>query len=72
MPNHSITDNSYDILKSKFEEFKNLDISYGTFDGNDCGDKITYEGTKPLYVEDFIEYLKSENRELSINKVIEK
>lgn len=51
-----------EYLKEKYEELKKTDFRYKSGDG--------YEGSKILYLEDFITYLKSENRELTINKIL--
>jgi hypothetical protein len=53
---------STEYLKQKFNELKSTDFRYKSGDG--------YEGSKILYLEDFITYLKSENRELTINKIL--
>ncbi len=50
-------------LKEKFKELKSTDFGYNSGDG--------YEGSKILYLEDFITYLKSENRETIINNILE-
>lgn len=53
---------SADYLKEKFKELKSTDFRYKSGDG--------YEGSKTLYLEDFITYLKSENRETIINNIL--
>jgi hypothetical protein len=55
-------DKSAEYLKEKFEELKSKDFRYKSGDG--------YEGSKILYLEDFITYLKSENRETIINNIL--
>ncbi len=52
-----------DYLKHKYQELKNSDFRYKRGDG--------YEGDKTLYLEDFIEYLKIENRDKKIEKILE-
>ena len=54
---------SSNYLKEKFKELKSKDFRYNSGDG--------YEGSKILYLEDFITYLKSENRETIINNILE-
>lgn len=54
---------STEYLKEKFKELKSTDFRYKSGHG--------YEGSKILYLEDFITYLKSENRETIINKLLE-
>ena len=54
---------SSNYLKEKFKELKSKDFRYKRGDG--------YEGDKTLYLEDFITYLKSENRETIINNILE-
>lgn len=51
-----------EYLKNKYEEFKKSDFRYKSGDG--------YEGSKVLYLEDFITHLKSENRETIINNIL--
>ena len=52
-----------DYLTDKYQELKNSDFRYKRGDG--------YEGDKTLYLEDFIEYLKVENRDKTIEKILE-
>lgn len=52
-----------DYLTKKYNELKSTDFRYKSGDG--------YEGSKILYLEDFITYLKSENRETIINNTLE-
>lgn len=52
-----------DYLIDKYQELKNSDFRYKRGDG--------YEGDKTLYLEDFIEYLKVENRDKTIEKILE-
>ena len=52
-----------DYLTEKYQELKNSDFRYKRGDG--------YEGDKTLYLEDFIEYLKIENRDKKIEKILE-
>lgn len=51
-----------EYLKNKYEELKKSDFRYKSGDG--------YEGSKVLYLEDFITHLKSENRETIINNIL--
>jgi len=53
---------SAEYLKEKFKELKSTDFRYKSGDG--------YEGSKTIYLEDFITYLKSENRETIINNIL--
>lgn len=53
---------SAEYLKKKYNELKSTDFRYKSGDG--------YEGSKILYLEDFITYLKSENRETIINNIL--
>lgn len=53
---------SAEYLKQKYNELKSTDFRYKSGDG--------YEGSKILYLEDFITYLKSENRETIINNIL--
>jgi site-specific DNA-adenine methylase len=59
----SYVNQSTEYLKEKFKELKSKDFRYKSGDG--------YEGSKILYLEDFITYLKSENRETIINNILE-
>ena len=59
----SYVNQSTEYLKEKFKELKSKDFRYKSGDGN--------EGSKILYLEDFITYLKSENRETIINNILE-
>lgn len=52
-----------DYLIDKYQELKNSDFRYKRGDG--------YEGNKTIYLEDFIEYLKVENRDKTIEKILE-
>jgi hypothetical protein len=58
----SYVNKSAEYLKEKFKELKSTDFRYKSGDG--------YEGSKTLYLEDFITYLKSENRETIINNIL--
>ena len=58
----SYINQSTEYLKEKFKELKSKDFRYKSGDG--------YEGSKILYLEDFITYLKSENRETIINNIL--
>jgi len=58
----SYVNQSAEYLKEKFKELKSTDFRYKSGDG--------YEGSKTLYLEDFITYLKSENREIIINNIL--
>lgn len=58
----SYVNQSTEYLKQKFNELKSTDFRYKSGDG--------YEGSKILYLEDFITYLKSENRETIINNIL--
>jgi hypothetical protein len=52
-----------DYLIEKYQELKNSDFRYKRGDG--------YEGDKSIYLEDFIEHLKVENRDKTIEKILE-
>ena len=52
-----------DYLTDKYQELKNSDFRYKRGEG--------YEGDKTLYLEDFIEHLKVENRDKTIEKILE-
>ena len=52
-----------DYLKEKYQELKNSDFRYKRGDG--------YEGDKSIYLEDFINYLKIESRDKTIEKILE-
>lgn len=54
-------------LKGKFNEFKNSNINYGNIGS---GSEYEYDGTENISLNDFFEYLKSENRESIINQLI--
>jgi hypothetical protein len=54
---------STNYLKEKFENLKSKDFRYKTGSG--------YEGSKVLYLEDFINHLKMENRDKTIDKILE-
>ena len=58
----SYANQSAEYLKQKYNELKSTDFRYKSGDG--------YEGSKILYLEDFITYLKSENRETIINNIL--
>lgn len=53
---------STEYLKKKYNELKSTDFRYKSGDG--------YDGSKTIYLEDFITYLKSENRETIINNIL--
>lgn len=53
---------SVEYLKKKYNELKSTDFRYKSGDG--------YDGSKTIYLEDFITYLKSENRETIINNIL--
>jgi hypothetical protein len=53
---------SANYLKEKFNDLKSTDFRYKSGDG--------YEGSKIIYLEDFITYLRSENRETIINNIL--
>ena len=59
---YSYVNQSAEYLKEKYNELKSTDFRYKSSDG--------YEGSKILYLEDFITYLKSENRETIINNIL--
>ena len=63
-------------IEEKFNEFKRSDPSYGNYrtETNWVIQETnpTYEGTIPLYTEDFFGYLKSENRNNIITNLLEK
>jgi len=54
---------STEYLKKKYNELKSTDFRYKSGDG--------YEGSKKIHLEDFITYLKLENRETIINNILE-
>jgi hypothetical protein len=54
-------------LEDKFNEFKNSNINYGNIGS---GSEYEYNGTENILLNDFFEYLKSENRESIINQLI--
>jgi len=58
-----------DIIISKFNEFKKSNPGYGNYS---IGDNSTYEGSKPLYLEDFFDFLKTENRNLILSSILNK
>jgi len=51
-----------EYLKQKYSELKSTDFRYKSGDG--------YEGSKTIYLEDFINFLKLENREIIINNIL--
>ena len=53
---------SAEYLKQKYNEIKSTDFRYKSGDG--------YEGSKTIHLENFITYLKSENRETIINNIL--
>ena len=53
---------SAEYLKQKYSELKSTDFRYKSGDG--------YEGSKTIYLEDFINFLKLENREIIINNIL--
>ena len=53
---------STEYLKKKYNELKSTDFRYKSGDG--------YEGSKTIHLENFISYLKSENRETIINNIL--
>lgn len=53
---------SVEYLKKKYNELKSTDFRYKSGDG--------YDGSKTIHLEDFITYLKSENRETIINNIL--
>lgn len=59
----SYINKSTEYLKKKYNELKSTDFRYKSGDG--------YDGSKNIYLEDFITYLKSENRETIINNILE-
>lgn len=54
---------STEYLKKKYNELKSTDFRYKSGDG--------YEGSKTIHLEDFINFLKLENREIIINNILE-
>ena len=52
-----------DYRTEKYQELKNSDFRYKRGNG--------YEGDKSIYLEDFIEHLKVENRDKTIEKILE-
>jgi hypothetical protein len=53
-------------LQNDFLELKKTDVRYGNVG---CGSLYEYMGTEHIYLEDFFDYLKSKNRESTINKL---
>jgi hypothetical protein len=53
---------STEYLKKKYNELKSTDFRYKSGDG--------YEGSKTIHLEDFINFLKLENRETIINNIL--
>lgn len=53
---------SANYLKDKFKKLKSTDFRYKSGSG--------YEGTKNMHLEDFIQFLKSENRNLVLNEIL--
>jgi len=53
---------SAEYLKQKYSELKSTDFRYKSGDG--------YEGSKTIHLEDFINFLKLENREIIINNIL--
>ena len=53
---------SVEYLKKKYNELKSTEFRYKSGDG--------YDGSKTIHLEDFITYLKSENRETIINNIL--
>ena len=53
---------SVEYLKKKYNELKSTDFRYKSGDG--------YDSSKTINLEDFITYLKSENRETIINNIL--
>ena len=51
-----------EYLTKKYNELKSTDFRYKSGDG--------YEGSKTIYLEDFINFLKLENRETIINNIL--
>lgn len=58
----SYVNQSAEYLKQKYNELKSTDFRYKSGNG--------YDSSKILYLEDFITYLKSENRETIINNIL--
>lgn len=64
-----ISDPIMNFLRNKFRHLKNSNPNYGNFE--DGGDKLYgYQGTEPLYVENFFDYLKAENRDILISNIL--
>lgn len=58
-----------DFIRAKFHTLKESNPSYGDFE--DGYDKMYgYQGSIPLYVEDFFNYLKTENRDTLISDIL--
>lgn len=58
------------FIRKEFYLFKKSNPNYGDFE--DGGDKLYgYQGSDPLYVEDFFNYLKSKNRDLLISNILQ-
>lgn len=55
-------------LKKLYNKLKSSNPSYGT---NDTSNEIEWDPTENIFIEDFIDYLKSLNREINIDKIID-
>lgn len=55
-------------LKKLYNKLKSNNPSYGT---NDTSNEIEWDPTENIFIEDFIDYLKSLNREINIDKIID-
>jgi hypothetical protein len=53
-------------LQNDFNELKKTNIKYGNIGS---GNEYEYEAIEHIYLEDFFDYLKSKNRELTINQL---
>lgn len=64
-----ISDPIVSFLRDKFRLLKKSNPNYGNFE--DDGDTLYgYLGSEPLYVEDFFNFLKSDNRDILISDIL--
>lgn len=55
-------------LKKLYNKLKSSNTCYGT---NDTSNEIEWDPTRNIFIEDFIDYSKSLNREINIDKIID-
>lgn len=55
----------FNFIKSKFIQFKNSDVRYGNYHKGDG-----YQGSIPLCAIDFLNYIKTENRDIIISDIL--